>query len=408
MNISRKIFIGLIALLSVVPISAEAKKTAAKKQSAEQLLQEACTAFYDYDPELAQTKINEARKARNVDTDKADSIEVRVKRMNEMIQRVEDIVIIDSVNVKRDEFLSVYRLSPTVGSLTDAGDLEGQFNAADPTAVYTSEDGKTMIWGTPEGLAESHRLTSGERETPVLLDDVLNAGGVANFPFMLPDGITLYYATEGDDSLGGLDLYISRRNRDGFSVPQNMGMPYNSPYNDYMLAIDEDTGAGWFASDRTQIADTVTVYIFIPAETRVNLDINTPDLGERARISSIAATQRADEDYSAILAKINAIAPSAGSSDNTPDFEFALPDGRILTRWEDFRSDQARQIMENYVDALADYEADKEQLATLREKYAAGETHQSDRILTLEKKLKSERSTLQKIANRIIVCETSI
>ncbi len=60
-------------------------------------------------------------------------------------------------------------------------------------------------------------------------------------PFFMSDGVTLYYANDGDESIGGYDIFISRKGEDGFLQPQNIGMPYNSPYDDYMLAIDEVT-----------------------------------------------------------------------------------------------------------------------------------------------------------------------
>ena len=82
---------------------------------------------------------------------------------------------------------------------------------------------------------------------------------------MMSDGITLYYANDGDNTLGGYDIFMTRKGDDGrFLQPQNIGMPYNSPYDDYMLAIDEVTGAGWWATDRNQIPDSVTIYVFVP------------------------------------------------------------------------------------------------------------------------------------------------
>lgn len=402
-----KIYITLLAGLMLVPGAADAKKRRARapKVSAEQLLQQARDAFYDYNPELAAAKIDEAREAKNVDEDEADRLEARVNRMNDMIQRVEDIVIVDSTEVDIDDFLSVYRLSAPAGSLATAESLDSRFEAAEPTAVYTTEDGSTMLWGTPDGLAESHRMTDGSWEQAAELGDVLNAGGTANYPFLLSDGITLYYATDGDDSLGGLDIYISRRNRDGFAVPQNLGMPYNSPYNDYMLAIDEYTGAGWFATDRNNPGESVTVYTFIPAQSRTNLDVNRHDLAARARITDIKATHRPDEDYSEILAKIKTATSDDEAIDDTPDFTFAFPDGRVYTRWDQFKSDRARQHMENYVDALADFESDKEQLQKLREAYAKGNRRNNAAIIALEKKQQSGRKTLLKLANLVVQAE---
>ncbi|MCX4331160.1 MAG: hypothetical protein OSJ24_03070 [Muribaculaceae bacterium] len=394
------------ALMVSAPVEAAPKRKAKAKSkvTAEELMTRARQAFYDYNPELALESIEALRSDKKADTNAADSLESRVNRMSEMIQRVEDVAIIDSINVDREDFFRSYRLAPTAGRLLAPAELGDDFEAAGQTVVFMPEDGSFMIWGTDNGLVESARLTDGSWEEPVSLGDVLNAGGTANYPFQLADGTTLYYATDGDDSLGGLDIYISQRNRDGFAVPQNMGMPYNSPYDDYMLAIDEETGAGWFATDRNRLGDMVTIYVFIPSETRVNLDVDLPDLADRARIAGIASPL--DDGQQALLERISRLQPAGNSYiDNTPDFIFPLPDGRVYTRWSDFSSPAARRLMENYVDAEADNRSDLEQLAALRAGFNPADKEAARRILALEKKVRDASRLLTKISNQVITAE---
>ncbi len=391
----------------LLPGTAEAAKrrrAAKPKVTAEELMTQARQAFYDYDVDLANEKIAALRADKKADANATDSLEARVNRLDEMIQRVEDIAVIDSMNVSREDFFRHYRLAPAAGRLLSPAEVGGDFDAAEPTVVYMPEDGSFMIWGTDEGLVESGRLTDGSWEAPTPLGDVLNSGGTANYPFQLADGTTLYYATDGEDSLGGLDLYISQRNRDGFAVPQNMGMPYNSPFDDYMLAIDEETGAGWFATDRNQLGDLITIYVFVPSEARVNLDVDAPNLAERARIASIASPLTGEQQ--SLLARIARIPESTPEAvDNTPDFVFAMPDGRVYTRWSDFRSAEARRMMENYVDALDENEADTRALTRLRASWRPGNPAQDDDILQLEKKLRAGSAALKKMANQVITAE---
>ena len=392
--------------MMTAPVEAAPKRKAKAKPkvTAEELMTRARQAFYDYNPELALESIEALRSDKKADINAADSLESRVNRMSEMIQRVEDVAIIDSINVDREDFFRSYRLAPTAGRLLAPAELGDDFEAAEHTVVFMPEDGSFMIWGTDNGLVESARLTDGSWEEAVSLGDVLNAGGTANYPFQLADGTTLYYATNGDDSLGGLDIYISQRNRDGFAVPQNMGMPYNSPFDDYMLAIDEETGAGWFATDRNRLGDMVTIYVFIPSETRVNLDVDLPDLADRARIAGI--TSPLDDGQQALLERISRLEPAGNSCiDNTPDFIFPMPDGRVYTRWSDFSSPAARRLMENYVDAEADNRSDLEQLAALRAGFNPADKEAARRILALEKKVRDASRLLTKISNQVITAE---
>lgn len=396
----------IITLLLALPFSAfAAKKKRAPAVNPDQLLSEATEAFHNYDPELASEKISALRNTRNtIDPDYLDRLETQIDRMESMMQRVDAVEVIDSLNVSRDDFFAHYRLSPAAGYIVSPADLGNEFTASDPSTVYLSENESVMLWSTASGLSESHRLTDGTWETGSPLSESLNSGGTANYPFLMPDGITLYYATEGDDSLGGYDIYVSRRNGEDFPSPQNMGMPYNSPYDDFLLAIDEETGAGWFASDRNSPGGDVTIYIFVPSESRVNVDIDDPELAARARLSNIALT-RSGKNHSALLAKIDALDAAAGSTDNTPDFEFVMPDGRILTRWEDFKSDRARRLMENYTDALAEQMAEEENLANLRARYAKGDKAVGPAIIKLEKKSLTAAEQLKSMSNRIIEAE---
>lgn len=398
----------ILGALAMPAAHAAKRKTAAKpKFTTEELTAQAREAFYDYDVETAKEKLAALRADKKADPDMVESLGRRIERMDEMIQRVQDIAVIDSINVERAEFFRHYRLSASAGRLLGPGELGSGLPRATETVVFLPEDGSTMIWGAADGLVESRRLTDGTWDTPQALGDNVNAGGTANYPFMLSDGSTLYFATDGDDSLGGLDIYITQRQRDGFALPQNLGMPYNSPFNDYMLAIDEESGAGWFATDRNQLTDSVTIYIFVPAETRVNINVDDPDLTSRAKIESLSAPLTADQ--SALLKRISEIdsGNDFGDADTTPDFEFALPDGRILTRWEHFRSTTARRLMENYVDAHAEAETDASALEKLRQRFKPGDKNLTRQILTLEKKIAASRQSLKKLANQVIQAETS-
>lgn len=388
-NIAHRII--LCHCLALVALAAYGKP--ARKPSAAELMAEARAAFYNYDPSLALQKIGAVRQLKKgFDADSLAALEQKAMRMDEMMQRVEDVVVIDSMTVNRDDFFRHYRLAPSAGTLNAPAD----FGIDGNTVVYEPQDATWMVWGGETGLMQAQRLANDTWEAPEPMGDVLNYGGIANYPFVLTDGTTLYYATEGDDSLGGLDLYMSRSDRGEFTVPQNLGMPYNSPYDDYMLAIDEETGAGWFASDRNQLDDLVTIYVFIPTQRRVNLDVDTPNLAARAKI-----VVTPDADSERVLQKIaDIVAPDAYVDE--PEFTFVFPSGEVYTHWEQFRKDQARRLMETYIDALEAFEADQKRLNIMRRTFKPTD---AETVLVLEKKVKASRATLRRIANQVIMAE---
>jgi hypothetical protein len=401
----------LVAMLAVsctalsVDAATRKKGKASTAANSATLLQQARDAFYSYQPDVAASRLAQIKGAAR--TDDVEQLAAQVGRMQSMMERVERISVIDSIAVDRNEFLSAYKLSRAAGHLTSPESMAGDgAAAADFTVVYSPENYSFEIWGTDSGLVQSVHYTDGSWEPASPLGDVLNCGGVANFPFMLADGVTLYYATEGDDSLGGYDIYVSRRNGEEYATPQNVGMPYNSPYDDYLLAIDEDAGVGWWATDRNQLPDgKITVYVFIPSDIRVNYPVDAVDLDERARIASYRLTMdNPNVDYAAVLSRLSAT-DSGYASEPDNDFEFALPDGRVYRHWDDFRSARAREYMETYVDALTDHAAACDELASLRLAYGRGDKSARQRIITLEKQTEAAASALKRLSNQVVNAE---
>ena len=115
------------------------------------------------------------------------------------------------------------------GSGLDIVHCQGTFRQS-PECVHHIASGEAGI------------LDDGSLDHPMPMDSTLAEGADSAFPFLMPDGVTLYFANNGGNSLGGYDIFMTRRSDDAdgrsYMQPQNIGMPYNSPYDDYMLAID--------------------------------------------------------------------------------------------------------------------------------------------------------------------------
>lgn len=111
--------------------------------------------------------------------------------------------------------------------------------------LYMSENQDTC-WSAPKLLGES-LLSLGNEITPVLS----------------PDGLTLYFASDGLFGMGGYDLYSSSWNEQtkSWNPPENMGFPYSSPYDDFLLMQTDDGRYTIFASNRECSADSVYVYV---------------------------------------------------------------------------------------------------------------------------------------------------
>jgi len=83
---------------------------------------------------------------------------------------------------------------------------------------------------------------------PQNLGPNINTEGNEMFPFISKDN-KLYFASNGQSGLGGLDIYVSTMQNGIWTVPKNVGAPINSSRDDFGL-VTENGKEGYFASNR--------------------------------------------------------------------------------------------------------------------------------------------------------------
>ena len=269
--------------------------------------------------------------------------QAKLERMTENTQR---ILFIDSVVVPKNLFLSAYCLSPEVGQLARYQDI---FNSQQqPDAyVHVNELSSRCYFSlaptdTTMQLYKSDNLEN-RWSSPQLLKGINDDGQFrrVNYPFMMGDGQTFYFAAEGGDGLGGYDIYVTRYDaeEDQFLHPVNIGMPFNSEANDYMFVIDEYSNIGWFASDRNQPADTVCIYVFVP-ESRKTYDpeVYTPEqIASYAHINAIADTWTDKQKLDQALARLQMTRDRRRQTIEGRDFVFVINDDITYYQLSDFK-----------------------------------------------------------------------
>lgn len=98
---------------------------------------------------------------------------------------------------------------------------------------------------------------------PMNLGLKINTGGREMSPFIHPDGQTLYFASDGHMGMGGLDLFFSRRDRDGnWTEPVNLGYPINTHADEFSLIVDARGRRAYYASDIGGGYGDLDLYVF--------------------------------------------------------------------------------------------------------------------------------------------------
>ena len=64
------------------------------------------------------------------------------------------------------------------------------------------------------------------------------------------DGETMYLASQGNESIGGYDIFVSRKYRGAWTAPVNLGYPINTPYDDFFFASTANGKFAYISSNR--------------------------------------------------------------------------------------------------------------------------------------------------------------
>ena len=101
----------------------------------------------------------------------------------------------------------------------------------------------------------------GSWSVPENLGDRINTTGNEMFPYVANDG-TLYFASDGHQGFGGLDIYSARKDSIGRWVVRNMLAPMNSPNDDFGITFKGDEANGFFSSNRGNTKNVDNIYWF--------------------------------------------------------------------------------------------------------------------------------------------------
>ena len=340
-------------------------------------------------PASAQKKKTNARKVAKVEATAENP------RLTEMLQNTQRVLFFDSVVVERAQLLSAVYTNREEGRLstyTDFFHAPGQ----QTDVVYVNELGNKCIFSMRDAEGRLRLYTcdmlGNEWNSPELLKGLDDAGlDDMGYPYLMPDGQTLYFAARGGNALGGYDIYHTRLDIGSgrFLTPENVGMPFNSEADDLLYVISEQDSIGFFATNRRQPEGMVCVYAFVPSKSHTVYDINS--IGDE-RVRRLAAIFQISDTWdnkarqTAAMARLQqlkaqTLAPKPGVAPKDY-FVFDVDDHTTYHQMSDFRdADNANRMRELlsmkklYADLDASLEKD-------RNDYAQGSVPARSRLQT--------------------------
>lgn len=119
-----------------------------------------------------------------------------------------------------------------------------------------SSDGRHLYFASerPGGLGGRDLYVSdmvnGDWGPAVNLGSAINTQYDEDAPFIHPDGITLFFSSEGHKSIGGYDIMYSIKQDNNWIAPLSMGIPLNTTEDDRYYVINAQGDKGYFSSNR--------------------------------------------------------------------------------------------------------------------------------------------------------------
>ncbi len=158
---------------------------------------------------------------------------------------------------KRTTLLKLYKATLENDKWSNIIELpfnSNEYSVAHPTL---SSDDKILYFASDMpgtiGQSDIFKVTINSNGTfgkPENLGTTINTQGKETFPFITEDN-EMYFASDGHPGLGGLDVFVTKIEKDGaIGEVQNVGAPINEGTDDFAFYIDNKSRSGFFTSNR--------------------------------------------------------------------------------------------------------------------------------------------------------------
>ncbi|GIV22633.1 MAG: hypothetical protein KatS3mg025_0292 [Bacteroidia bacterium] len=161
-------------------------------------------------------------------------------------------------------------------------------------SVCLSADERTLFFVSdrPGGLGGRdiymcRRLPNGKWSAPINLGPPVNTPYDEDGPFFHPDGKTLFYSSNGPNSMGGFDIFRTELRPDStWAPPVNLGYPINTPGDEIYFVLSASGLHGYYASERDDSYGEKDIYLIDFSTLREEKPVASQKPADDLQISS--------------------------------------------------------------------------------------------------------------------------
>ena len=160
---------------------------------------------------------------------------------------------IDSKKVNPIKYSTKQREFYSIKDFTDFTD----FNLS---SIYISKNSRFLLFSSNksggyggEDIWFSEKKENDQWSKPINMGPTVNSSYDEISPFLHPDGVTLFYSSNNEESIGGYDIFVTQKDEiSSWSAPENLGLPINTVFNERYFSTSTDGTIGYYESNNEE------------------------------------------------------------------------------------------------------------------------------------------------------------
>lgn len=214
---------------------------------------------------------NEYKKAGSSSQQKKLQVDREIKACaygKRLLSNLSDLVVINKKQLNEADYFRSYDLKGIGGKLLAKPDdfkTNTDKKKKDKSIVYLPSAGAKVYFSSygeddNRDIYYATKLPNGTFSKAQKVTGI-NSDQDEDYPFLHPDGNTIYFASKGFNGMGGYDIFKSTyiESTNSWSQPVNLEFPINSPDDDYLYVTDSLEKTAWFSTGRQSLPGKIDV-----------------------------------------------------------------------------------------------------------------------------------------------------
>lgn len=184
------------------------------------------------------------------------------KNGKRLLSNLTDLVVITKKQLNEADYYKGYDVKDIGGKLlVKPDDYKTAYDKKkkDKSVVYLPRRAERLYYSsfgesgnTGRDIYYVNKLPNGSWSKPTIMPAAINTEFDEDYPFLHPNGKTLYFSSKGFNSMGGYDVFKTNFDEatQTWSKPENLEFPINSPDDDILFVTDSLEKTAFFSTGR--------------------------------------------------------------------------------------------------------------------------------------------------------------